>query len=236
MEGTSAEQHQNPDFIRRMFASIAGRYDLANHGLSLGMDYLWRRKAARIIALGKPRRILDLATGSGDLALALQAQCPEATVIGADFCEPMLREAQSKGMAPLVVADGTCLPFSDGIFDAVTVAFGLRNMASREGALREIARVLHPGGTAMIIDFSMPRFRVVLPFYRWYLHHILPRVAGWLTGNPGAYEYLGESIEAFPRHEAMLDLVRSCGFEDARQTMLSFGIASIYTARAVRNL
>lgn len=230
MDGTSADRHQNPDFIRRMFASIAGRYDIANHTLSMGTDWIWRRKAAGIIVKTEPKRILDLATGSGDLALVLRRWCPAAVVIGADFCEPMLREAQRKGMAPLVVADGTCLPFSDAVFDVVTVAFGLRNMASREQALREMARVLRPGGMVMVMDFSLPRPELLLPVYRWYLHHVLPRLAGWLTGRPEAYEYLGDSIEDFPRHEAMLELLKSCGLQEPRQVMLSFGIASIYTA------
>lgn len=230
MDGTTADRHQNPDYIRSMFASIAGRYDLANHALSLGIDFLWRRRAARIIASAAPTNILDLATGSGDLALALRDACPRAAVVGADFCEPMLREAQQKGMAPLVVADGTALPFADGAFDSITVAFGLRNMSSRERALKEMARVLRPGGIVLVMDFSMPKNPLLLPLYRIYLHHALPRLAGWLTGKPDAYEYLGESIEAFPRHQAMLDLIEACGFERASQHLLSLGIASIYTA------
>jgi demethylmenaquinone methyltransferase/2-methoxy-6-polyprenyl-1,4-benzoquinol methylase len=230
MNCTRADRHQNPDYIRGMFASIADRYDLANHALSFGIDYFWRRLAARIVSAASPKRILDLATGSGDLALAIKAHCPDAEVTGADFCEPMLRHAQRKGVSPVVVADGTCLPFGDGGFDVVTVAFGLRNMASREIALREMARVLRPGVMVLVMDFSMPVLPVMLPAYRWYLRHVLPKFAGWLTGKPEAYEYLGESIEAFPRHDAMLKLLTGCGFVGPKQVMLSFGIASIYSA------
>lgn len=225
----NASSHQNPDFIRRTFSSIAGRYDLANHSLSLGIDFLWRRKAAFQVAARCPARVLDLATGSGDLALELRRRCRTAQVIGADFCEPMLREAFRKKMRPLVLADGTRLPFADGVFDAVTVAFGLRNMASREAALQEMARVLRPGGMVLIMDFSLPKIPLILPLYRMYLHHVLPRLAGLLTGKPEAYDYLGESIEAFPRHDGMLRLLESCGFEHTRQHLLSLGIASIYT-------
>jgi len=234
MDSIRKNRHQNPDYIRGMFASIADRYDFANHALSLGIDYFWRRLAARMVTATGPRRILDLATGSGDLALAMMAHCPTAEVVGADFCEPMLRHAQRKGVSRLVVADGTCLPFANDQFDVVTVAFGLRNMASRERALREMLRVLRPGGMVLVMDFSMPVLPGVLPAYRWYLHHVLPKLAGWLTGRPEAYEYLGESIEAFPRHTAMLDLLGECEFVEPKQTMLSLGIASIYCARVPR--
>ncbi len=134
-------RQQDPQFIRRTFAGIARRYDLANHALSLGIDFLWRARAARTIAAWKPRRVLDLATGSGDLAMAIRARNPDAQVVGADFCEPMLREARRKGVKNLLAADGMRLPFRDRAFDVVTVAFGLRNMASWEAAVREMARL-----------------------------------------------------------------------------------------------
>jgi demethylmenaquinone methyltransferase/2-methoxy-6-polyprenyl-1,4-benzoquinol methylase len=220
---------QNPAKVRDIFSSIAGRYDLANHVLSGGLDFLWRARAVRMVAGWKPRSVLDLATGSGDLALALQKALPQAHVIGADFCLPMLRVAADKGLSPLVVADGTGLPFADGSFDAVTVAFGLRNMESWPGALRETSRVLAPGGHLLILDFSMPR----PPFaalYRFYLHRVLPRVAGALNGNRAGYEYLGESIESFPSGQAMCRLIEDGNFRDARALPLAAGIVSIYTA------
>lgn len=223
-------RQQDPQFIRRTFAGIARRYDLANHALSLGIDFLWRARAARTIAAWKPRRVLDLATGSGDLAMAIRARNPDAQVVGADFCEPMLREARRKGVKNLLAADGMRLPFRDRAFDVVTVAFGLRNMASWEAAVREMARVLRPGGHVLVMDFSLPRSACLRAPYRLYLHHGLPRLAGALTGRREAYEYLGESIEGFPRGTAMLALLESCGFALAEEHPLCGGIAAIYTA------
>ncbi len=220
---------QNPAKVRGIFSSIAGRYDLANHLLSGGLDFLWRARAVRLVTGWKPRSVLDLATGSGDLALALQKALPQAHIIGADFCLPMLRVAADKGLSPLVVADGTKLPFAAGSFDAVTVAFGLRNMESWPGALREMSRVLAPGGHLLVLDFSMPR----PPFaalYRFYLHRVLPKIAGALTGNRGGYEYLGESIESFPSGQAMCRLIEENNFRAARALPLAAGIVSIYTA------
>jgi demethylmenaquinone methyltransferase/2-methoxy-6-polyprenyl-1,4-benzoquinol methylase len=221
---------QDPEFVRGTFASISRRYDFANHLLSAGIDFLWRRKAAGLVAAVKPRNILDLATGSGDLALELKKHSPASLVVGADFCLPMLQVARTKGVTNLVQADGLQLPFAEGEFDALTVAFGLRNMASWEKALKEMARVLSPGGLLLVMDFSLPVFPPFLWIYRLYLHHVLPRLAGWATGQPQAYEYLGESIEAFPRGKAMLDLIASCGFASPRRHLLAGGIASIYCA------
>lgn len=221
---------QDPAKVRGIFSAIAGRYDLANHLLSGGLDFLWRARAVRMVAAWQPRTVLDLATGSGDLALAMQKAMPAAHIVGADFCLPMLEVAARKGLHPLVVADGTQLPFADGAFDAVTVAFGLRNMESWPGALREMARVLRPGGHLLLLDFSMPR-PPLSGLYRFYLHKILPRFAGLLTGNRAGYEYLGESIEAFPSGDAMVALIRGHGFAAATAMPLAAGIVSIYTAR-----
>lgn len=225
-----ASRQQDPEFIRRTFASIATRYDLANHALSLGIDFLWRAIAARMVQGWRPKRVLDLATGSGDLALALGRACPAATVVGADFCLPMLEQARKKGVPHLVQADGTKLPFADASFDVVTVAFGLRNMASWEGALREMARVLRPGGHVLVLDFSLPVSPIFRAIYRVYLHHFLPGIAGWLTGKRDAYEYLGESIEKFPNGRGMLDLIENCGFEMGQARPLCGGIVTIYAA------
>ena len=221
---------QDPAKVRGIFAAIAGRYDLANHLLSGGLDFLWRARAVRIVGKWQPRTVLDLATGSGDLALAMQKAMPQSRIVGADFCLPMLREAARKGLHPLVVADGTRLPFADGSFDAVTVAFGLRNMESWPAALREMARVLAPGGHLLVLDFSMPRAPLAA-LYRLYLHKILPFVAATVTGNRAGYEYLGESIETFPSGEAMCSLIRGHGFASADARPLAAGIVSIYTAR-----
>jgi demethylmenaquinone methyltransferase/2-methoxy-6-polyprenyl-1,4-benzoquinol methylase len=215
-----------------MFGAIARRYDLANHLLSGGLDFLWRRRAARIVRDWRPRRILDLATGSGDLALSLREACPEALVVGADFCHPMLQIARRKGLVNLVTANALGLPFPEASFDVVTVAFGLRNMASWRGALAEMRRILRPGGHVLILDFSVPKAPLRW-IYRPYLHAVLPRVAGWLTGEREAYEYLGESIEQFPQGVAMCALVEEGGFSSATHEALSGGIVSLYSATCV---
>jgi len=152
-------------------------------------------------------------------------------VIGADFCIPMLEVARKKNLPLLVQADGLRMPFRDGMFDALTVAFGLRNMASWEDALREMARVLRPGGLLLVMDFSLPEFAPLREFYRLYLHKVLPRFAAAITGNKEAYEYLGSSIESFPRGREMQELVKRSGFADFSAKSLCCGVASIYTAR-----
>lgn len=221
---------QDAGFVRQAFAAIASRYVLANHVLSLGIDCLWRRTTSRRIALLEPRRILDLATGSGDLAQAIQAACPAAKVLGADFSVPMMREAQARQFRQLVAADGLALPFQDGVFDVVTVAFGLRNMASWPAALQEMSRVLRPGGALFVLDFSIPRVPGVRQLYLFYLKHIMPRIAGWITGKREAYVYLCGSIERFPSGKNMETLICENGFDSARTTRLTLGIASLYEA------
>lgn len=221
---------QDPTSIKNLFGSIARRYDLANHLLSGGLDYFWRRRAAEIVRGWAPRMILDLATGSGDLALTLKKHCPTATIIAADFCYPMLLQAKAKGVENLVTADGMQLPFADASFDALTIAFGLRNMRSWPDAVREMSRVVKPGGHVLVLDFSVPR-PPMRGIYRLYLHHVLPRIAAWLTGEKSAYDYLGDSIEKFPHGEAMQALINANGFADATAARLSGGIVSLYTAR-----
>ncbi len=229
MRAISVHELQNPESIKHLFASISKRYDLANHVLCGGMDILWRRRAGKIVADWQPTSILDLATGSGDLALSLAKRCPNATIIGSDFCHPMLLEAKRKGLRSLVTADALALPFPPSTFDAVTVAFGLRNMESYPRAIAEMGRVLRPGGHLLVLDFSLPRDLLRGP-YRFYLHRILPTVAGFVTGQKSAYAYLGESIEQFPDGEEMTALINDNGFKDARCEPLTGGIVSLYTA------
>lgn len=212
-----------------MFDRIARRYQLANTILSSGMDALWRRRSASIVRKWAPRRVLDVATGSGDLARAIERACPEAEVVGADFSPNMLEVARQLGSRNLVQADALAMPFDDQEFDVVTVAFGLRNMASWEDALREMRRVLRPGGHLLVLDFSIPHGPLRW-IYRPYLHHVLPRLAGWLTGAPEAYRYLGDSIEAFPSGAALCVLMEGAGFHEAHAEALSGGIVSLYTA------
>jgi demethylmenaquinone methyltransferase/2-methoxy-6-polyprenyl-1,4-benzoquinol methylase len=216
--------------VQRLFGAIARRYDLANHLLSGGLDFVWRHRAANIVKRWSPGTILDLATGSGDLARTLQRACPHSIVVGADFCLPMLRIAQRKKVKRLVQADALHLPFATGSFDAVTIAFGLRNMESWQTALAEMARVLRSDGHLLILDFSIPKGRLG-PLYRFYLHRILPRVASVVTAEKSAYEYLGDSIETFPQGEEMNRLITAAGFREAACEPASGGIVSFYTAR-----
>jgi demethylmenaquinone methyltransferase/2-methoxy-6-polyprenyl-1,4-benzoquinol methylase len=173
--------------------------------------------------------VLDLATGSGDLALTIAQKLPEAEITGADFSPEMLAVARSKGLTNTVVADALHLPFADGSFDAVTVAFGLRNMADWGAALAEMARVLAAGGHLLVLDFSLPR-APLRSAYRFYLHRILPYAAGVVTGEKQAYDYLGASIEKFPSGSAMCALLEANGFHDASAQPLSAGIVTLYCA------
>ena len=217
-------------YVREAFAGIARRYVLTNHVLSMGTDVLWRRKTARLVASFAPARILDLATGSGDLAIAIQNACPAAQVLGADFSVPMMRQAQQQHFQNLIAADAMSLPVADAAFDVVTVAFGLRNMASWPGALKEMHRVLRPGGHLVVLDFSLPSLPLMRRPYLFYLKHVMPKIAGLLTGKREAYEYLCGSIERFPSGAQMEHLLRECGFADPVSRPLSFGIATLYSA------
>ncbi len=220
---------RDPAAVREMFERVARRYDLANHILSGGLDFWWRARASEIVRQWQPRRLLDLATGSGDLALTIQRKLPECEITGADFSPEMLAVAQRKGLQKTVVADALHLPLADGSFDVVTVAFGLRNMADWSAALREMGRVLRPGGHLLVLDFSLPR-GALRPLYRFYLHRCLPWIAGLITGEREAYQYLGASIEQFPSGPAMCALLESSGFSDAKNDPLSGGIVTIYRA------
>jgi demethylmenaquinone methyltransferase/2-methoxy-6-polyprenyl-1,4-benzoquinol methylase len=221
---------RDPEQVRAMFGRVARRYRLANTILSAGLDARWRRRAAAIVRGWNPRRILDVATGSGDLARAIELACPGPEVVGADFSPQMLDVARGLGSRHLVQADALAMPFAESEFDVVTVAFGLRNMASWEGALGEMRRVLRPGGRLLVLDFSLPT-GPLRSIYRPYLHHVLPRLAGWLTREADAYRYLGASIEAFPSGKALCELIEKTGFESAAAEALSGGIVSIYTAQ-----
>ncbi len=221
---------RDPDSVRAMFDRIAKRYDLANHFLSGGADFLWRRRAARVVAAWRPRDLLDLATGSGDLALALQGRMPEAMITAADFSTEMLEVARGKGVARTVLADALQLPFETESFDCVTVAFGLRNMSDWDCALGEMSRVLRHHGHLLVLDFSIPR-GTLRPAYRFYLHRCLPLLASLVTGQKAAYDYLGGSIENVPSGGEMGELIERNGFTMATAEPLTGGIATIYTAR-----
>jgi demethylmenaquinone methyltransferase/2-methoxy-6-polyprenyl-1,4-benzoquinol methylase len=220
-----------------MFGRIAHRYDLANRVLSGGIDIYWRAHLVKAVRNVSPNTVLDLATGSGDVAFALARILPaSARILGVDFCEPMIAEASAKkaGRGPNVefqVGDALALPFPGGAFDAATIAFGYRNMADRPLCLAEIRRVLRPGGSIFILEFSQPR-RWLRPFYGLYLRRVLPRVAGVLTGDRSAYDYLCGSINAFPEHTGISSELAAAGFRDVGVERLTGGIVALHRARA----
>jgi demethylmenaquinone methyltransferase / 2-methoxy-6-polyprenyl-1,4-benzoquinol methylase len=221
---------RDPDSVREMFSRISPRYDLANHILSAGCDFFWRKRAAEIVTRWRPSCVLDLATGSGDLALALQRKLPRAEITAADFSAEMIALARGKGVRRTIVADALNLPFAGQSFDVVTVAFGLRNMRDWAAALGEMRRVLTGSGHLLVLEFSLPRHCAVRAAYRFYLHQVLPCLCTILTGNRSAYEYLGASIENFPRGRVMGDLINANGFTDASAKPLTGGIVTLYTA------
>jgi len=221
---------QDPEYVKEAFAGIADRYVVTNHVLSLGIDILWRRRVARMVREVAPSRVLDVATGSGDMALEIKRLCPDTEVTGTDFCEPMLDQARRRGLQNTVLANALDLPFQDGEFCALTVCFGLRNMEDWERALKEMGRVLKPGGLLVILDFSLPRGKLTRGIYRFYLHTVLPIMAGMITGRRKAYRYLGSSIEVFPSGTEMCDLIEGAGFFKTRGSPLFPGVATIYSA------
>lgn len=229
----------DPKAVNSMFARIAGRYDLANHLLSGGVDFWWRQRLVRTVYDTRPADILDLATGSGDVAFALADGLPPGVrVTGMDFCQPMLDEAVKKRTASprwqvieFKQGDGMALPLPDQAFDAVTISFGLRNMADRHKALGEMRRVLRPGGRLFVLEFSQPVFWF-RPVYYTYLKFVLPIVAGIVTGDRSAYEYLCGSIEKFPDRAAMSAEIRRAGFSSVRATPMTFGIVALHEALA----
>lgn len=219
-----------PARVQEMFGSIARRYDLANHLLSCGIDLYWRRRAAEIVAGWRPHRIADLATGTGDLALALQKKLSDAEIVGVDFLPEMLDLAQRKGVRQIVLADAMNLPFGDASFDCVTIAFGLRNLENWAAALAEMSRLIKANGRLLVLEFSLPTTPILRAFYRFYLHRCLPLFGSFLTGTKSAYDYLGDSIEEFPSGGAMCELMAENGFTRPTFEPLTGGIVAIYTA------
>ncbi len=223
--------------VRSMFAGISSRYDSANRILSGGSDIYWRRVLVRTVAARQPKDIADLATGSGDVAFALERRLGEsATVRGYDFCAEMLDEARqkqsAKGTGRIEFAIGDCLnlPIPDASLDALTIAFGLRNLEDRAQGISEMARVLRPGGALHVLEFSQP-YRWFRPVYYAYLRHILPHLARLATGNRSAYDYLVGSIETFPDRDSMAEEIQFAGnFSEVTAKPLTFGIVAIHTA------
>lgn len=221
-----------------MFGRIARRYDLANRLLSGGADVRWRRQLVEAVRRSNPRDILDLATGSGDVAFALSRGLGgDVRITGMDFCQPMLEEAEKKKAAAagphenitFQQADALALPLANESQDAVTIAFGLRNMADRHRSLAEMHRVLRPGGRVFVLEFSQPN-RWFRPVYLFYLRRILPRLAGWITGDRAAYVYLNDTIEQFPGREALAGEILAAGFRSVEARGMTFGIVALHEA------
>ncbi|HKN18009.1 MAG TPA: bifunctional demethylmenaquinone methyltransferase/2-methoxy-6-polyprenyl-1,4-benzoquinol methylase UbiE [Candidatus Sulfotelmatobacter sp.] len=243
------DAHSAARAVREMFTSIAPRYDLLNHVLSCNVDRLWWRRTARTFAhiFARPDCcILDLCCGTGDMTFALRKQARKTggkrspQILGADFSHAMLQRARSKSfgkngqnalaMPSWIEADALCLPFADQNFNLVTSAFGFRNLADYDAGLREIVRVLKPGGECGVLDFSEPK-GLMGRLYRIYFKEVLPRVGTILSGVRGPYAYLPHSVERFPEPQEMLDRMRAAGFREASWTPYTFGIAGLYRGK-----
>ncbi len=225
----------DPNAVNSMFARIASRYDVANRLLSGGIDIWWRHRLTGAVAAHHPKDILDLASGSGDVAFALAKRVPpETEIIGMDFCRPMLDEAeikqQSKGGLTNIrfqEGDGLNLPLKNATVDAATISFGLRNMADRPKCLAELARVLRPGGRLWVLEFSQP-YGWFRPIYYGYLRYILPTVATVVTGDRNAYDYLCGSIAEFPGHEGIAAEMVAAGFSSITIKRMTGGIVALH--------
>lgn len=218
--------------VRAMFGAIAARYDLLNHLLSAGQDIRWRQRGIALLQPQAGELILDLCCGTGDLALTCRNQQPGCNVVGADFALPMLRLARTKLSAvPLVLGDALQLPFADEKFDALMVAFGVRNFAQTTTGLQEMARVTRRGGRVLVLDFMKPRRWWLRRIFALFFRHILPRVGGYISGQPQAYAYLPASVNDFYTTEQFVALLRRCGWSPVRQVTLSGGIATAFVAQ-----
>jgi demethylmenaquinone methyltransferase/2-methoxy-6-polyprenyl-1,4-benzoquinol methylase len=231
----NATESEHSRRVRQMFAGIAGRYDLLNHLLSGNTDKRWRRLVAKrlkpVLSL-EGACALDVACGTGDLALELSEKTG-AFVIGTDFCRPMLEIAARKSSAnvteiPYVEGDALRLPFAAQSFDAVSIAFGLRNLESVEGGLKELLRVLKPAGRAAILEFSRPVVPGFRALFQFYFTRVLPRLGGLISGSPGAYEYLPDSVSRFPDQTRLAAMMREAGFDEVEYQNLTGGIAALH--------
>jgi demethylmenaquinone methyltransferase / 2-methoxy-6-polyprenyl-1,4-benzoquinol methylase len=230
---------KSPQRIAQMFDAIAGRYDFLNHLLSGGIDRRWRRRAIRALTLGDRDRVLDLCTGTGDLAIeAVQAGPDAVRAIGVDFAGAMLRIGLEKirriGLdrrIALVRGDATRIPLADGTVDAITIAFGIRNVDDVTAACREMRRVLKPGGRVAVLEFSVPTRPLIGSAYLWYLHRVLPRIGRMISRHRDAYRYLSDSIDAFAVPAEFVKILRHAGFSEVDAVPLTFGTVCLYVAR-----
>lgn len=228
---------QKKQQVEQMFDSIASKYDFLNHFLSLGIDKLWRKKAIRILSKYTPTQILDVATGTGDFAIAAMKLNPEK-IVGLDLSEQMLNVGRQKieklGLnqkIEFIKGDSEAMPFADNSFDSITVAFGVRNFENLEKGLEEFRRVLKDNGVAIILEFSKPKYFPMKQLYYLYFFGILPVVGRLVSKDQSAYSYLPKSVMAFPDDQKFLDILREIGYRSVDQKRLTFGIATIYIAQ-----
>jgi demethylmenaquinone methyltransferase/2-methoxy-6-polyprenyl-1,4-benzoquinol methylase len=229
---------KSPARIAGMFDAIAARYDFLNHLLSAGIDKRWRKAAIRSLQLSGRERVLDLCTGTADVAIAARSATPcAARVVGVDFAASMLRVGQNKlrqeGLSDgvtLVRGDAACVPAATGSVDAVTIAFGIRNVEQTTEACAEMHRVLRPGGRLAVLEFAIPANRLVRRVYLWYFNHVLPWI-GRIVARHQAYEYLPASVGAFHTPEQFVGLLRGAGFHDIQAKALTLGVVYLYTAK-----
>lgn len=223
------------DRVRNMFSEIAPSYDRMNHLLSMNVDRYWRWRAVRLLAPNTQDPILDVCTGTGDLAFAFHKYTQgKVPVIGSDFCYPMLEIGKQKGNqfkrdVEFIEADAQELPFASDHFQIVSAAFGLRNVADTKRGLAEMTRVCKPGGKVAVLEFSHPRRQPIKLAYSWYFKNVLPRIGQWMArNNSSAYNYLPDSVGEFPAYEALTDIMVSAGLKSATFHPLTFGIATLY--------
>ncbi len=236
----TARELEHARAVREMFSGIAGKYDFLNHFLSANIDRRWRRKVSAKLTdiLNNPEAVvLDVACGTGDLSLELKS-AGKVKVIGTDFCRPMLEIAKDKTAKenetiPYIEGDGMNLAFTDNSFDAVTIAFGLRNFSNWQDGLKELHRVLKPGGKLAILEFSAPVAPGFRQLFQFYFSHVLPRIGGAVSGSRGAYEYLPDSVSRFPDQKKLAAMMREIGFKDVEYKNLTGGIAAIHIGTKV---
>jgi demethylmenaquinone methyltransferase / 2-methoxy-6-polyprenyl-1,4-benzoquinol methylase len=219
---------RDPAAVQAMFDRLAGRYDLLNTVLSAGSDGSWRRRTAAASGLVPGGTALDVACGSGKLTAALRRRAPGGLVVGMDFSAGMLAEAgrRTAGLS-YVRGDALRLPFREATFEAVSIAFGLRNLADPELGLREMLRVLRPGGRGLVLEFVRPRRGPLGRLYRRYLLHVLPRIGGLLSGQPQAYRYLSSTVDSYRTPEQLLDLARQAGWQQVKIELFTFGTVGL---------
>ena len=238
-DNTVTDVSKSPDRIASMFDAIAGRYDLLNHLLSVGIDRRWRKRAIRSLQLTGRERVLDLCTGTGDLAIAaMRARPPARRVVGVDFAGAMLRVGRDKlqrarldDRIALVRGDAVRVPVADASIDAVTIAFGIRNVEHVALACAEMQRVLAPGGRLAILEFAVPTTPGLSTLYLWYLRHVLPKIGRAVSRHSAAYGYLPASIGAFATPDEFVKILRQAGFSEIGAARLTFGSVILYTAK-----